>query len=114
MKKHVIDAKGKALGRVASEAAVLLQGKDAPTYEPRLSGENTVTIVHADALKFTGDKLKTKRYYRHSGRIGGLKSRTLSQALAKDPTEVVRRAVRNMLPKNRLQAKRMRRLNVER
>ncbi len=113
MKEHVIDATGKALGRIATEAALILQGKHEPSYEPRLAGTDVVKIVHAASLKFTGSKLTQKRYYRHSTRIGSLKSRTLEQLLERDPREAVRRAVRNMLPKNRLQAKRLRRLKIE-
>ena len=112
MKEHVIDATGKALGRIASEAAVILQGKDSATYDPRKAGERVVHITNPEQFRVSSKKLVQKTYYRHSTRIGHLRTRTLRDELSRGPVEVIRRAVRRMLPKNKLSKKRMRRLKI--
>ena len=111
--EYVIDAKGKPLGRIASEAAIILQGKKNPTYDPRLSGTDHVIIKNAGDVVVTGKKAEQKVYYRHSTRIGSLKKRTYAQAFERDPAWVIRRAVRLMLPKNKLQKDRLQRLIIE-
>jgi large subunit ribosomal protein L13 len=99
---HVIDAKGKTLGRVSTAIALLLQGKHRPTYVPYLNTGDFVVVINAAKFHVTGNKLEDKRYYRHSGYPGGLKERTLSEILKKDPTRALKHAVKGMLPKNTL------------
>ncbi|MEE8131577.1 MAG: 50S ribosomal protein L13 [Candidatus Paceibacterota bacterium] len=109
-----IDAKNKKLGRLASEIAIILQGKNSPEYEPRLESENRVVIRNIDKMEVSGRKFKDKVYYHHTTQIGHLKKQTLQQIWEKrGPAEVLRRAVMGMLPKNRLQAKRIRKLVIE-
>ena len=111
---YTIDAKGKKLGRLASELAVILQGKKSPKYEPRLKGENQVIIKNIHGIEVTGRKMKQKKYYRHTTQIGHLKEQTLEMLWKKHgPKEVLRRAVKGMLPKNKLLVKRMKRLVIE-
>ena len=112
--EHTIDAKNKKLGRLASEIAVILQGKKNPQYEPRLGGDDKVTVKNIDKMEFSGKKVKQKKYYRHTTQIGHLKEETLQMVLEKKgPAEVLRRAVKGMLPKNKLSIKRMKRLTIE-
>jgi large subunit ribosomal protein L13 len=99
-KWHVLDAKGRPLGRVASEAAHLLLGKHKATYEPHLAMGDHVVIVNASEVALTGRKAETKVYYRHSGHPGGLKERSFSVQMQRDPRRVVERAVWGMLPGN--------------
>lgn len=114
MANITIDAKNKKLGRLASEIALLLQGKNSPKYEPRLEGDNQITIKNIDKIEVSGKKFKDKIYYSHTTQIGHLKERTMEQIWKKHgPAEVLRRAVIGMLPKNKLQAKRIRRLIIE-
>ena len=112
-KEYVIDAAGKVLGRIASEAAVILQGKKQVGYHPRLAGADRVVIKNFSKVKLTGRKLQSKIYYRHTGYMGHLREETLAQAIAKSPQKVLQRAVYNMLPKNRLRNERMKRLKIE-
>jgi len=107
-----IDATGRSIGRIASEAATLLIGKHKPTYEPNRDMGDIVEISNAAQVKITGNKLDQKTYYRHSGYPGGLKEKLLKEVMDKDPADAIRRAVKNMLPKNRLQKGRMKRLKV--
>lgn len=100
----VIDAAGQVLGRLATQAATLLRGKDRTDFTPHVAGETHVIILNAATVAVTGQKLDQKRYYRHSGRPGSLKSRTLAEQLERDPRVPVERAVVGMLPKNRLQS----------
>ncbi len=99
----VIDAAGQALGRLATRAATLLRGKDRTDFTPHVAGETHVIVLNAAKVAVTGQKLDQKRYYRHSGRPGSLKSRTLAEQLEQDPRVPVERAIAGMLPKNRLQ-----------
>ena len=99
---HVIDAKGKTLGRVSTAIAALLQGKHRPTYVPYLNTGDFVVVINAAKFHVTGNKLENKRYYRHSGYHGGLNERTLSETLKTDPTRALKHAVKGMLPKNKL------------
>jgi large subunit ribosomal protein L13 len=95
---HVIDAAGRPLGRVASEAAVLLKGKHKPTYEPHLDDGDFVIIVNAGQVKVTGRKTEQKKYYTHSGFPGGLRTRTYAEQFARFPERVLEKAVWGMLP----------------
>ena len=101
-KWYVLDAKGLPLGRVASRAAVVLRGKHKATYTPHIDCGDYVIIVNAKEVKLTGDKLNKKIYYTHSGYVGGLRERTAKTMIEKYPVEMVERAVKGMLPKNRL------------
>lgn len=107
-----IDAAGRSIGRVASEAAMILQGKTKPQYEPHLDLGDTVEIRNAAKVKIIGNKLENKKYFRYSGYPGGMKETQLKEVMAKDPADAIRRAVNNMLPKNRLRNGRMKRLKV--
>ncbi len=109
---HLIDLKGQVLGRSASRMAQLLMGKTKVYFTPALDCGDFVVAVNAAEVIVTGRKDKQKIYYRHSGYPGGLKSLTFEQLLAKDPRKVIRLAVKNMLPKNKLQDKRLARLKV--
>ena len=101
-KWYVVDAEGQTLGRLASEVAKVLRGKNKPTYTPSIDTGDYVIVVNADKIKVTGNKLNDKIYYRHSDHVGGLKSITLKDQLAKDSTEVIKHAVKGMLPKGPL------------
>ena len=98
---HVIDAKNKALGRVATEAAEALRGKNLPSYTPNKLTGYEVVITNLKDAKFTGDKLKGKKYHHYSGYHSGIKTRTLGERWAKAPEEVLRHIIYRMLPVNR-------------
>ncbi len=98
----VVDANGKTLGRLASQLAGVLRGKRKPEYTPHCDVGDFVIVVNAEKIAVTGRKRTEKRYYRHSGYPGGLRSRTLAEMLARRPEEVIRKAVKGMLPRNRL------------
>ena len=112
-KIHIIDAKGKILGRLASQIAILLRGKHKRDFDPSKDMGDVVIVKNVDKMKFTGKKLKKKKYYWHSGYPGGLKERTLEEMFKKDPKWVLREAVLGMLPKNRLRKKMIKRLKFE-
>ncbi len=97
---HVIDAGGRPLGRVASEAARLLLGKHKPDYEPHLPMGDHVIVINAGGVALTGNKAQQKIYYRHSGYPGNLRQRTFEEQMERDPRKVVERAIRGMLPHN--------------
>lgn len=99
---HVVDAAGQTLGRLATEVAGLLRGKHKPTYSPHLNMGDYVVVVNAEKIRVTGRKLQQKMYYRHSMYPGGLKVESLKRLLARRPERVVERAVKGMLPHNRL------------
>lgn len=99
---HVIDATDQPLGRLATQAATLLRGKHKPTYQPNLPVGDFVVIVNAEKVKVTGGKAEGKYYYRHSQYPGGLKTTQFKHELEKRPTRVVEKAVKGMLPHNRL------------
>ena len=111
-KWYVIDAKGLPLGRVASRAAVILHGKHKATFTPHIDCGDYVIIVNAKEVKLTGDKLNKKIYYNHSGYVGGLRERTAKTMIEKYPVEMVERAVKGMLPHNRLGRKMYKKLFV--
>lgn len=108
----VVDAEGKNLGRLASGIATVLRGKNKPEFTPHVDTGDFVVVINAAKVSVTGNKLRDKRYYRHSGYPGGMRSYTLEQMLQRRPTEVLRRAVRGMLPKNRLGRKQLTKLKV--
>ncbi len=99
---YVVDAEGQTLGRLATRIADVLRGKDKPTYTPHVDTGDFVVVVNAEKIQVTGNKLDQKMYHRHSGYPGGLRSRTLREQLDRRPTEVIRKAVKGMLPRNRL------------
>ncbi|MCI8330804.1 MAG: 50S ribosomal protein L13 [Bacilli bacterium] len=101
-KWFVIDAEGQNLGRVASKAAHILRGKHKPTFTPHVNCGDAVVIINAGKVNLTGDKLDKKVYYNHSGYPGGLRERTAKVMKEKYPIEMVERAIKGMLPKNRL------------
>lgn len=110
---HIIDAKNKRLGRLASSIAMILQGKHRASYEPRLAGTDRVVVKNITKVTLSGSKPTQKIYYRHAGKLGHLKQRTYREVFEKKPEWVLRNAVRLMLPKNRLQRLRLRRLIIE-
>ncbi len=111
--EHIIDATDQKLGRLASKISVILQGKTDPTYEPRMPGTVKIVVKNAGKIIITGKKAKNKIYYRHTGYMGHLKERTFREAFERSPERVLRGAVYNMLPDNRLRAKRLNRLHIE-
>ena len=109
---YEIDAEGKILGKLAAEIAVKLMGKHKVSYTPHVDGGDFVVVTNAEKIAVTGNKLLAKKYYRHSGYPGGLKTRSLEEMLAKQPTEVIRKAVERMLPKNKLGSQMIGRLKI--
>jgi large subunit ribosomal protein L13 len=109
---YVVDAEGKNLGRLATQIADTLRGKTKPQYTPHVDTGDFVVVVNAEKITVTGKKLDEKVYYRHSGYPGGLKQRTLREQLERRPTEVLRMAVKGMLPKNRLAARQLTKLKI--
>jgi len=99
---HIVDATDKVLGRLATEVATILRGKHKPTYTPHEDLGDHVIVINSDKVKLTGNKLKNKIYYRHTGFIGGIKSITAGKQMEKDSTVVITKAVVGMLPKTRL------------
>ena len=108
----IVDASGKTLGRLATQIADALRGKRKPTYTPHIDTGDFVIVINAEKIHVTGNKLADKRYYRHSGYPGGLKSRSLADMLDRRPEEVIRRAVKGMLPRNRLARRQITKLKV--
>jgi large subunit ribosomal protein L13 len=98
----LIDADGKVLGRLATEAANLLRGKKKPSYVDFMDTGDFVVVINAEKIKLTGKKLEQKKYYTHSGYPGGIREKTLKEMMEKKPEEVIRKAVWGMLPKNKL------------
>lgn len=98
----IISARGKVLGRLATEIATILRGKDSVQFEAHLLSGRPVVVTNAKDVVTTGNKLDQKMYYRHSGYLGGLTEQTLREVMRKDPSLVIRHAVRGMLPDNRL------------
>ena len=109
---YVVDADGQTLGRLATRIADTLRGKGKAQYTPHVDSGDFVVVVNAERVLVTGNKLDQKRYYRHSGYPGGLRSRTLREQLERRPTEVIRKAVKGMLPKNRLARKQLNKLKI--
>jgi large subunit ribosomal protein L13 len=109
---HILDAEDQVLGRLATEAATLLRGKHKVTWAPHMDGGDHVIVINASALAVNPRKLADKRYYRHSGYPGGIKSESMEHLLARNPERVVRLAVKGMLPKGPLGRQMLRRLRV--
>ena len=99
---YVVDATGKTLGRLATQVASVLRGKNKPTYTPHVDCGDDVIVVNADKIVLTGNKLEDKKYYNHSGYPGGLRERTAKEMIEKYPEEMVERAIKGMLPHGRL------------
>lgn len=113
MKQHTFDATNQSIGRLASRVAYVLQGKTHTDFHGRNAGNDRVIVTNISKIKITGNKLRGKIYYRHTGYMGHLRKRTLEQAIDKDPREVFRLAVKRMLPRNYLVQKRLNRLTIE-
>ena len=111
-KWYVVDASTAPLGRLATEVATLLTGKGKPTFTPHVDTGDYVIVINADNLVVTGNKLADKKYYRHSGFPGGLKTRTLTEQMDKDVAEVIEHAIRGVIPANKLRPGRLARLKV--
>ena len=109
---YLVDADGQTLGRLATRIADTLRGKLKPQYTPHVDTGDFVVVVNAEKVAVTGNKLDQKRYYRHSGYPGGLRTRTLRDQLDRRPTEVLRVAVKGMLPKNRLARRQLTKLKI--
>ncbi len=101
-KWYVVNAEGRILGRLSSRIAQILSGKDKPIYTPHMDVGDFVVVINAEKVKVTGNKEEKKIYYRHTGYPGGLKERTYQEQLDKDPQDIIRMAVRGMLPKSKL------------
>ena len=108
----VVDAEGQTLGRLATQIADALRGKRKPAFTPHIDVGDFVIVVNAERISVTGNKRQEKRYYRHSGYPGGLRSRTLEEMLDRRPEEVIRLAVKGMLPRTRLGRAQLRKLKV--
>jgi large subunit ribosomal protein L13 len=111
-KWYLVNAEGKVLGRLSSELAKILKGKNKPTYTPHLDTGDFVVVVNAGKVTLTGKKLKDKIYYHHTGYPGGIKQVNAEKLLAKKPTEMIRIAVKGMLPKNSLGRQMLRKLKI--
>ncbi|MFC1951252.1 50S ribosomal protein L13 [Chloroflexota bacterium] len=109
---HVMDAEGKTLGRLATEAATLLKGKHKPTYTTHMDVGDYVIVVNAEKVVVTGNKAEQKMYYSHSNYPGGLKSANYAKMIEKHPTKIIEHAVKGMLPHNRLGAAMFKKLKV--
>ena len=109
---YVVDAEGQTLGRLATRLADALRGKRKPEYTPHVDTGDFIVVVNAEKIRVTGDKLEQKVYWRHSGYPGGIKSRTLAEMLDRRPEEVIRKAVKGMLPRNRLARQQLTKLKV--
>ena len=108
----IVDAAGQTLGRLATQIADALRGKRKPTYTPHIDTGDFVVVINAEKISVSGNKLADKLYHRHSGYPGGLKTRTLNDMLERRPEEVIRLAVKGMLPRNRLARKQITKLKV--
>lgn len=111
-KWHLVDANGKTLGRLAARVAMLLRGKHKPTFTPHVDTGDHVVIINADKIRLTGEKFQTKIYHHHTGYPGGIKSISAERLHAKDPTAILTKAIRGMLPKNPLGKQMAKKLKV--
>ena len=109
---YVVDAEGQTLGRLATRIADTLRGKDKPQYTPHTDTGDFVVVVNAEKVAVTGNKMEEKMYRRHSGYPGGLKERPLREQLKRRPTDVLRKAVKGMLPRNRLARQQLLKLKI--
>jgi len=113
MTDYIFDAKNKKLGRLASEIATILQGKNLAGYDPKNVGKGRVVVQNVREMVLSGRKASQKVYYRHTGQLGHLKEKKFRDVFQKNPAWVLRHAVNSMLPKNRLRAKRIKRLIIK-
>ena len=111
-KWFVVDADGKVVGRLASQIAEVLRGKRNPKYTPHQDSGDFVVVVNAEKIAFSGNKIQAKKYYRHSGYIGGISEETAAELMERKPEEVLKRAVKGMLPKNSLGRTQLRKLKI--
>jgi large subunit ribosomal protein L13 len=111
-KWYVVDAENKVLGRLATEIASRLRGKHKPTFSPFMDNGDFIIVTNADKIQLTGNKWDDKKYYRHTGYMGGLKEASAKELLAKHPTDLVIKAVKGMLPKNKLGRAQLKKLKV--
>ncbi len=111
-KWYVVDAEGQTLGRLATEIATILRGKSKPQYTPHVDTGDFVVVVNAEKVVVTGRKAEQKVYRRHSGYPGGLKETSYERMMERRPTEILRRAVKGMMPKNRLARQQLRKLKI--
>ena len=111
-KWYVVDAKDKILGRLAAEIASRLRGKHKPTFSPFIDNGDFIIVTNADKIQLTGKKWDEKKYYRHTGYMGGIKETTAKELLEKHPTDLVLKAVKGMLPKNKLGRAQLKKLKV--
>jgi large subunit ribosomal protein L13 len=109
---YLVDAEGQTLGRLATRIADTLRGKRKPEYTPHIDTGDFVIVVNAEKIAVTGKKREDKIYYRHSGYPGGLRERTFAEEIARRPTEVLRKAVKGMLPRNRLARRQLTKLKI--
>ena len=109
---YVVDASGKTLGRLATQVAMRLRGKHKAEYTPHVDTGDHIIVLNAEKIRVTGDKLKDKIYYWHTGAIGGIKSKSLEKLMAEHPERAIEFAVKGMLPKNRIAAKMLTKLRV--
>ena len=111
-KWYVVDAENKVLGRLASEIANRLRGKHKPTFSDFIDNGDFIVVNNAEKVALTGNKLDDKKYYRHTGYMGGLKEATAKELLAKHPTDLIMHAVRGMLPKNKIGRAQLKKLKI--
>lgn len=111
-KWYEVDAEGKILGKLAVEIANCLRGKNKPTFSPFIDNGDFVVVKNADKIQLTGKKWDDKMYYRHTGYMGGLKETTAKELLVKEPTDLIRFAVKGMLPKNKLGRAQLKKLKI--
>ncbi len=109
---HTINATNKILGRLATKIAILLRGKHKPDFVPYKDMGDVVIVKNVDKIRISGKKIEKKKYYHHTGYLGGLKETPLKKLFKEKPSEVLRKAVFGMLPKNKLRAKQIRRLKI--
>lgn len=108
----IVDAKGKVVGRVASEVAAILRGKRNPKYMPNIDTGDHVVVINASGAEFTGNKAANKVYYKHTGFVGSVKEKTAQQLLSESPEDVIEKAVQGMLPKSTLGRQQLKKLKV--
>jgi len=109
---HKLDATDQAVGRLASQIAMILRGKNKPEFQPHIDGGDIVEVSNASKMSFSGKKLLQKKYFSFSGYLSGLKTKRMSEVFSKDPGEVLRRAVKQMLPPTKLRDAQMKRLII--
>ncbi|MDD2807793.1 MAG: 50S ribosomal protein L13 [Patescibacteria group bacterium] len=109
---HKIDATDQIVGRLATKIAILLRGKDLPTFQRHIDSKSSVTVINASKLKISGKKLLQKEYFHYSGYPGGLKRRVMKDVFNSDPSKILKMAVWNMLPKNKMRDQMIKRLKI--